>query len=76
MACYAEKQRKILRDWKSCSSETCADRTALTGQRPVQPVYNAGSTGFDQDGPGKIWLKAGELKFSWPPPAELESSAG
>jgi hypothetical protein len=56
--------------------QACADRTALTGQRPVQPVYNAGSTGFDQDGPGKIWLKAAELKFSWPPPAELESSAG
>jgi hypothetical protein len=56
--------------------QACADRTALTGHRPVQPVHNAGSTGFDQDGPGKIWLKAAELKFSWPPPAELESSAG
>jgi hypothetical protein len=44
--------------------QACADRTALTGQRPVQPVHNAGSTGFDQDGPGKIWLKAAELKFS------------
>jgi hypothetical protein len=44
--------------------QACADRPALTGQRPVQPVYNAGSTGFDQDGPGKIWLKAAELKFS------------
>jgi hypothetical protein len=56
--------------------QACADRPALTGQRPVQPVFNAGSTDFDQDGPGKIWLKAAELKFSWPPPAELKSSAG
>jgi hypothetical protein len=44
--------------------QACADRTALTGQRPVQPVHNAGSTGFNQDGPGKIWLKTAELKFS------------
>jgi hypothetical protein len=46
--------------------QTCADRseTGSTGQRPVQPVFNAGSTGFGQDGPGKIWLKAAELKFS------------
>jgi hypothetical protein len=44
--------------------QACTDRTALTGQRPVQPVHNAGSTGFDQDGPGKIWLKPAELKFS------------
>jgi hypothetical protein len=40
------------------------------------PIHYAGSTGFNQDGPGKNWLKAAELKFSWPPPAELESSAG
>jgi hypothetical protein len=59
-----KKQRQILHDWKSCSWQACADRPALTGQRPVQPVYNTGSTGFDQDGPGKIWLKAAELKFS------------
>jgi hypothetical protein len=45
--------------------QACADRTALTGQRPVQPVHNAGSTGFDQDGPGEIWLKTAELKFSF-----------
>jgi hypothetical protein len=60
--------------------QVCADRTALTGQRPVQPVHNAGSTGFDQDDPGKIWLKAAELRFSsevqLATPAELESSAG
>jgi hypothetical protein len=30
------------------------DLRGQTGQRPVQPVFNAGSTGFDQDGPGKI----------------------
>jgi hypothetical protein len=67
MACYAAK--KILRDWKKLQltdlrGQACADRPALTGQRPVQPVFNAGSTGFGQDGPGKIWLKAAELKFS------------
>jgi hypothetical protein len=65
-----KKQRQILCNWKSCSWQACADRPARTdlrgqtGQRPVQPVFNAGSTGFDQDGPGKIWLKAAELKFS------------
>jgi hypothetical protein len=56
--------------------QTCVDRPVLTGQRPVQPVFNTGSTGFGQDGPGKIWLKGAELNFSWPSPAELESSAG
>ena len=40
------------------------DLRGQTGQRPVQPVHYAGSTGFNQDGPGKIWLKAAELKFS------------
>jgi hypothetical protein len=73
--------KKILRDWKKLQQtdlrgQACVDRPALTGQRPVQPVFNAGSTGFGQDGSGKIWLKAAELKFSWPPPTELESSAG
>jgi hypothetical protein len=61
----AARLKKILRDWKkSCSRQACADRPALTGQRPVQPVFNTGSTGFGQDGPGKIWLKTAELKFS------------
>jgi hypothetical protein len=40
------------------------DLRGQTGQRPVQPVHYAGSTGFNQDGPGKNWLKAAELKFS------------
>jgi hypothetical protein len=62
MACCAAKKSARLK--KNCSWQTCADRPALTGQRPVQPVFNAGSTGFGQDGPGKIWLKAAELKFS------------
>jgi hypothetical protein len=60
MACCAEKQRK-----KYCATEKAAAhrpaRTGLrgqTGQRPVQLVFKAGSTGFDQNGPGKIWLKA------------------
>jgi hypothetical protein len=57
-----------------------ADRPALTGQRPVQPVNNTGSTGFGQGAPGKIWSKAAELKFNSEvqlvSPAELESSAG
>jgi hypothetical protein len=39
---------------KSCSGQTCADRS------------ETGSTGFGQDGPGKILLKTAELKFSWP----------
>jgi hypothetical protein len=34
------------------SGQTCADRS------------ETGSTGFGQDGPGKIWLKAAELKIS------------
>jgi hypothetical protein len=47
-----------------------ADRPARTGLRgqtgqiPVQPVHYAGSTGYNQDGPGKKWLKTAELKFS------------
>jgi hypothetical protein len=56
---------------KYCATEKAAahrpartDLRGQTGQRPVQPVFIAGSTGFDQDGPGKIWLKATELKFS------------
>ena len=40
------------------------DLRGQAGQRPVQPVHYAGSTGFNQDGPGKNWLKAAELKFS------------
>jgi hypothetical protein len=40
------------------------DLHGQTGQRQVQPVFNVGSTVFDQDGPGEIWLKAAELKFS------------
>jgi hypothetical protein len=65
----AARLKKILRDWKKLQrrdlrGQACADRAALTGQRPVQPVFHAGSTGFGQDGPGKIWLKAAELKFS------------
>ena len=41
------------------------DLRGQTGQRPVQPVHYAGSTGFNQDGPGKNWLKTAELKFSY-----------
>jgi hypothetical protein len=52
------------------------DLRGQAGQRPVQPVHQGGSTAFNQDGPGKDWLKTAELKFSWPPPAELESLAG
>jgi hypothetical protein len=56
------QKKKILRALqKNCIWQTCA---VLTSQRPVQPVFNAGSTGFDQDGPGKNWLKTAELKFS------------
>jgi hypothetical protein len=40
------------------------DLRGQAGQRPVQPVHYAGSTGFNQDGPGKNWLKTAELKFS------------
>jgi hypothetical protein len=63
-AWLAARQKKSARLKKGCSWQTCADRPALTDQRPVQPVFNASSTGFGQDGPGKIWLKAAELKFS------------
>jgi hypothetical protein len=61
-----QAKRQFLRALQlmTACEQACADRSALTGQRPVQPVYNADSTGFDQDGPGKIWLKAAELKFS------------
>jgi hypothetical protein len=41
------------------------DLRGQAGQRPVQPVHYAGSTGFNQDGPGKNWLKTAELKFSY-----------
>ena len=58
--CTTEKELQLT----DLRGQACADRPALTGQRPVQPVFNAGSTGFGQDGPGKIWLKAAELKFS------------
>jgi hypothetical protein len=37
------------------------DLRGQASQRPVQPVHNAGSTGFNQDGPGKNWLKTAEL---------------
>ena len=40
------------------------DLRGQASQRPVQPVHYAGSTGFNQDGPGKNWLKTAELKFS------------
>jgi hypothetical protein len=40
------------------------DLRGQAGQRPVQPVHYVGSTGFNQDGPGKNWLKTAELKFS------------
>jgi hypothetical protein len=65
----AARLKKILRDWKKLQrtdlrGQACADRPALTGQSPVQPVFNTGSTGFGQDGPDKIWLKTAELKFS------------
>jgi hypothetical protein len=70
--CTTEKELQLT----DLRGQACADRPALSGQRPVQPVFNADSTGFGQDGPGKIWLKAAELKFSWPPPAELKCSAG
>jgi hypothetical protein len=56
----------MLRDQKKGAADRPA-RTGLrgqTGQRPVQPVHYAGSTGFNQDGPGKNWLKTAELKFS------------
>jgi hypothetical protein len=44
---------------KSCATEkAAADRPARTGWSET------GSTGFDQDDPSKIWLKAAELKFS------------
>jgi hypothetical protein len=72
--------KKIPRVWRCCPKENkdkscatekaAADRPARTGLRgqtgqiPVQPVHYAGSTGFNQDGPGKIWLKTAELKFS------------
>jgi hypothetical protein len=67
MACYTAK--KICTTEKELQltdlrGQACADRPALTGQRPVQLVFNVGSTGFGQDGSGKIWLKAAELKFS------------
>jgi hypothetical protein len=58
--CTTEKELQLT----DLRGQACADRPALTDQRPVQPVFNAGSTGFDQDGPGKIWLKAAGLKFS------------
>jgi hypothetical protein len=45
---------------KKCSWQTCADR----------PVHYAGSTGFNKDGPGKIWSKN-----SWAE-VQLRSSAG
>jgi hypothetical protein len=69
--------KKVLRDWKKLQ---VTDLRGQASQRPVQPVHQGGSTAFNQDGPGKNWLKTAELKFSCKvqlvSPAELESSAG
>jgi hypothetical protein len=54
----AARLKKILRDWKKLQ------RTDLRGQACAD-WSETGSTGFGQDGPGKIWLKTTELKFSF-----------
>jgi hypothetical protein len=66
--CDRSKRKKdsarltLERGWK----RTAADRPARTGLRgqTCADRSKTGSTGFGQDGPGKIWLKTAELKFS------------
>jgi hypothetical protein len=68
--CTPGRQQKWKRPVNREKDAAAADRPAWTGlrgqtgQRQVQPVHYAGSTGFNQDGPGKNWLKTAELKFS------------
>jgi hypothetical protein len=60
-------QKKFLRDREKGAARQKRQVTDLrrqAGQRPVQPVHQGGSTAFNQDGPGKNWLKTAELKFS------------
>jgi hypothetical protein len=65
----ATGQEKVLRDKRKGDARLkkvqVTDLRGQAGQRPVQPVHYAGSTGFNQDGPGKNWLKTAELKFSF-----------
>jgi hypothetical protein len=85
----ARQRKKLQRDkknrWQTCDrSKRCCATEKIAGDRPARTGRSetgstgppGGSTAFNQDGPGKDWLKTAELKFSWPPPAELESSAG
>jgi hypothetical protein len=64
--CCATKEKGAARQ----KLQVTADRPSWTGlrgqngQRPVQPVHQGGSTAFNQDGPGKNWLKTAEPKFS------------
>jgi hypothetical protein len=50
--------KKNLRVRHCCSWQTCVNRPVRSDRAET------GSTGFNQDGPGKNWLKTAELKFS------------
>jgi hypothetical protein len=80
-----QKEKDSARLKKNCSWQTCADRPAWTDLRwPVRDRFNRSSMPVQPVLARMVLVKSGEKqlswssapKFSWPPPAELESSAG